>query len=100
MIDYTLGTASVVVAGLLASERLTGKKLKEGSYLFFGAGEVCMYVIMYVCILTVLKAAIGIANLIVDALVEEGISEDEARAKCWLFDSKGLIVKVGLVWIY
>ena len=54
LIDYTLGTASVVVAGLLASERLTGKKLKEGSYLFFGAGEVCMYVIMYVCILTVL----------------------------------------------
>ncbi len=41
-----------------------------------------------------LQAAVGIANLIVDALVEGGMAHSEAVKKCWLFDSKGLVVKV------
>ena len=41
-VDCT-GTASVAVAGILASLQLTGKKLEENVFVFQGAGEVCVF---------------------------------------------------------
>ena len=74
--DDIQGTASVSLAGLYASLRLTGGKLKDHRFLFLGAGE----------------AGIGIADLVVSAMQEEGVSAKKGREKCSFVDSRGLVV--------
>jgi malic enzyme len=38
--EFLQGTASVVLAGLLAALKVVGRTLAEHTYLFLGAGEV------------------------------------------------------------
>jgi malate dehydrogenase (oxaloacetate-decarboxylating)(NADP+) len=74
--DDIQGTAAVTLAGLYSACRALGQPLGEQQVLFYGAGA----------------AATGIGELIVKAMMEDGLPEADARRRCWFLDSKGLVV--------
>jgi malate dehydrogenase (oxaloacetate-decarboxylating)(NADP+) len=74
--DDVQGTGAMGLAGLYSAGRITGKKLAEQRILFVGAGEACL----------------GIGGMVASAMQREGLSRDEARARCLFIDSKGLVI--------
>jgi malate dehydrogenase (oxaloacetate-decarboxylating)(NADP+) len=74
--DDIQGTAGIVLAGLINALKITGGQLKDQRILFLGAGS----------------AAIGLADLIVSALGQQGVPAETARQQIRMFDTQGLVV--------
>jgi malic enzyme len=75
--DDIQGTAGVVVAGVFSGLRITGQTMRDQRILFAGAGA----------------SAQGISGLLVSAMLEEGLSLEEAQGRIWTVDSRGLVTK-------
>jgi len=73
--DDVQGTAAVVLGCIAGASKVAGKNIKEHQIVFVGAGS----------------AAIGVADYLRAAMVEEGLSEQEALARFWIVDKDGLI---------
>jgi malate dehydrogenase (oxaloacetate-decarboxylating) len=73
--DDVQGTAAVVLGAVLGASKVARKSIKEHQIVFVGAGS----------------AAIGVADYLRFAMVEEGLSENEARARFWIVDKDGLL---------
>lgn len=74
--DDIQGTAGVTLAGLINALKITGGQLQQQRILFLGAGS----------------AAIGLANLTVSAMGQQGVAADVARQQIRMFDTQGLVV--------
>ncbi|HLS46369.1 MAG TPA: NAD-dependent malic enzyme, partial [Ornithinicoccus sp.] len=79
--DDIQGTAAVVAAAALASVRAKGELLRDQRVIIHGAGT----------------AGIGIADLMRDVMVGEGLSGAEATARFWGLGSRGLLHSGGPV---
>jgi len=77
--DDIQGTGAVVLSGFINAARLaseaSGLPLSEHKILFFGAGS----------------AGIGVAKQLLSFFTAQGLSEEEAKARIYTVDSKGLI---------
>ncbi|HTU54945.1 MAG TPA: NAD-dependent malic enzyme [Acetobacteraceae bacterium] len=75
--DDIQGTAAVAAGTLLSAINVTGIPLKEQRVALLGAGS----------------AGIGICSLIVSAMVEAGLSREEAFSRFYAVDRDGLLVE-------
>ena len=73
--DDVQGTAGITLAGMINATKLKGTELKDEKYLFLGAGS----------------AAIGLANLLCTALVQQGMALKDAQSRVSMFDINGLL---------
>ena len=75
--DDIQGTAAITTATLLAGVNATGIPLKEQTIAMFGSGS----------------AGIGIIDLLITAMKEEGLTESQARQRIYAFNRYGLLVE-------
>jgi len=73
--DDIQGSGAAVLAGMLSAMRITGARLRDQTFLILGAGS----------------AAIGIAQMLVEAMGLQGLTREQARERVWLFNRNGLI---------
>ncbi len=73
--DDIQGTAAVTLGAIVGAVSVTGKRLAEQQVVFLGAGS----------------AAIGVADYLRAAMVDDGPSDQEARSRFWLVDKDGLL---------
>lgn len=74
--DDIQGTGAVVLAGILATCRAKHHKITDETFLVYGAGA----------------GGVGVAEQIIAGLVDAGMSRDDAIARVFITDSRGLLV--------
>lgn len=75
--DDIQGTAAVAAGTLLAAVKVTGSRLRDQCIAVLGGGS----------------AGCGISRLMMQVMIEEGLSEQEARARFYIVDRHGLLVE-------
>jgi malate dehydrogenase (oxaloacetate-decarboxylating) len=75
--DDIQGTAAIVTGALLAAVQATGLPLKKQTIGLFGSGS----------------AGLGICDLLIAEMKEEGLSEEQARKRIYAFNRHGLLVE-------
>lgn len=75
--DDIQGTGAVTLAALIAASDVTNNKLAEQKIVVFGAGS----------------AGTGISEQIVDYMMQNGLSQEEAHGRFWLIDKQGLLLE-------
>ncbi|MGB0701541.1 MAG: NAD-dependent malic enzyme, partial [Pseudohongiellaceae bacterium] len=75
--DDIQGTAAITLGSLLAACRKKGEQLCDQRFVLVGAGS----------------AGCGIAELIISAMVEQGLDDKAARARIFMVDKQGLLVE-------
>ncbi len=75
--DDIQGTAAVTTATLLAAVNATGVPLTEQTIVMFGSGS----------------AGVGIVELLIAAMKQEGLSEKQARKRIYAFNRYGLLIE-------
>lgn len=73
--DDIQGTGIVVLAGVLGGLNISGEQLKDQTILTFGAGT----------------AGVGIANILLDEMIRQGVPDEEARQHFYQVDKQGLL---------
>ena len=73
--DDIQGTGIITLAGILGALKISGEKLTDQKYMCFGAGT----------------AGAGIADRIYQEMLQQGLSENEARSRFYLVDRQGLL---------
>ena len=73
--DDIQGTGMVVLAGILGALNISKESIKDQKILSFGAGT----------------AGMGIANQILDELMQAGLTEEEAKQHFYAVDKQGLL---------
>jgi malate dehydrogenase (oxaloacetate-decarboxylating) len=73
--DDMQGTAAVVFAAILAAIRAAGTSLRDQRVVILGAGT----------------AGMGIADMMREAMVRDGLPAEEAARRFWALDRKGLL---------
>ena len=73
--DDIQSTSAVALGATIGAVKVTGKSLKEQQIVMFGAGS----------------AGIGVADGLRAAMVEDGLSEQEASSRFWVIDKEGLL---------
>lgn len=75
--DDIQGTAAIATGTLLSAVQVTGIPLRQQNIVILGAGS----------------AGCGIAELIVHAMIDDGLSEEQARSQIYLVDRDGLLLE-------
>lgn len=73
--DDIQGTGIITLAGILGALNISGAKMTDQVYMCFGAGT----------------AGAGITQRIFEEMLQEGLSEEEARSRFYMVDKQGLL---------